>query len=287
MGETCPRKNGLSRDVYGRALTCTCGYHPACLCSIGGDCSKCGIPSFGIQNPPGMQLYTQTSTLKKGGVELKVYRCARGSTSLESFHLHLNRFIPGTSASALHFQIYLLEALSRWNANRAAQALRQALSMRSYDLRLHSSSQRVFVPDRKESGVVIGANETPTSIMVQVGNRVIRRNRHDLRVLPTALNLPVSEEDSSGSPVPATSSQSSVPFAVFSHTSEGVPGDMSPRAPRHVPPRSAPVVPQPVASSPSVQAHQEPDPVASTPTASSGVHTKCGRLVRPPSKLNL
>ena len=40
-----------------------------------------------------MQLYTQTGRLTKGGVILLVYRCARGSTSLESFHLH--RFIPG------------------------------------------------------------------------------------------------------------------------------------------------------------------------------------------------
>ncbi len=39
--------------------------------------------------------YMKTGTLKKGGVELCCYRCARGSTSLESFHLHLNRFIPG------------------------------------------------------------------------------------------------------------------------------------------------------------------------------------------------
>ncbi|KAL3065983.1 hypothetical protein OYC64_016008 [Pagothenia borchgrevinki] len=50
-----------------------------------------------IQDPPGMQLYTQTGRLTKGGVILPVYRCARGSTSLESFHLHLNRFIPGTA----------------------------------------------------------------------------------------------------------------------------------------------------------------------------------------------
>ena len=51
-----------------------------------------------IQDPPDVQLYTETGTLKKGGVDLKTYRCARGSTSLESFHLHLNRFIPGISA---------------------------------------------------------------------------------------------------------------------------------------------------------------------------------------------
>ena len=48
-----------------------------------------------LQDPKGVQLYTQTGTLKKGGVVLPVYRCARGSTSLESFHLHLQRFIPG------------------------------------------------------------------------------------------------------------------------------------------------------------------------------------------------
>ncbi|XP_056116177.1 uncharacterized protein LOC130092361 [Rhinichthys klamathensis goyatoka] len=48
-----------------------------------------------IQDPPGVVLYTETGSLNKGGVLLKTYRCARGSTSLESFHLHLNRFIPG------------------------------------------------------------------------------------------------------------------------------------------------------------------------------------------------
>lgn len=48
-----------------------------------------------IQDPEDFPLYIKTGTLKKGGVELCCYRCARGSTSLESFHLHLNRFIPG------------------------------------------------------------------------------------------------------------------------------------------------------------------------------------------------
>ena len=48
-----------------------------------------------IQDPDDVQLYNKTGTLVKGGVELPVYRCARGSTSLESFHKHLNVFIPG------------------------------------------------------------------------------------------------------------------------------------------------------------------------------------------------
>jgi len=48
-----------------------------------------------LQDPPGVQLYIQTGTTKKGGMVLPNYRCGRGSTSLESFHLHMNRFIPG------------------------------------------------------------------------------------------------------------------------------------------------------------------------------------------------
>ncbi|KAK7898989.1 hypothetical protein WMY93_019842 [Mugilogobius chulae] len=76
-----------------------------------------------IQDPPGLALYTQTGTIIKGGVQLQTLRCARGSTSLESFHLHLNRFIPGNSASSLLFQMYLLDGLHRWNQNRAAAAV--------------------------------------------------------------------------------------------------------------------------------------------------------------------
>ncbi|XP_035390281.1 uncharacterized protein LOC118242582 [Electrophorus electricus] len=76
-----------------------------------------------ILDPPGVQLYRRVGQVTGGGVVLPVYRCARGSTSLELFHLHLNRFVPGTSASALHFQAYLLEGMVRWNEDRAAAAV--------------------------------------------------------------------------------------------------------------------------------------------------------------------
>lgn len=46
-----------------------------------------------LQDPPGVQLYAITGHLKKGGVTLPVFRCARGSTSLECFHLHLARLV--------------------------------------------------------------------------------------------------------------------------------------------------------------------------------------------------
>ncbi|XP_048840307.1 uncharacterized protein LOC125713326 [Brienomyrus brachyistius] len=74
-----------------------------------------------IQDPPGFQLYMETGQLTKGGIVLPTYRYARGSTSLESFHV--DRFIPGTSASAENFQAYLLEGLVQWNEDRAAAAV--------------------------------------------------------------------------------------------------------------------------------------------------------------------
>ena len=47
-----------------------------------------------IQDPPNIPLYANTGKLTKGGIKLPVYRCVRGSTSLESFHHHLLNFIP-------------------------------------------------------------------------------------------------------------------------------------------------------------------------------------------------
>ncbi|KAJ4919490.1 hypothetical protein JOQ06_025908 [Pogonophryne albipinna] len=101
-----------------------------------------------IQDPPGVQLYTHTGRLTKGGVILPVYRCARGSTYLESFHLHLNRFIPGTQASAKHFQAFLIDGLVRWNEDRAAAASGEVEPLHSYSGHLkhalNQKSQRVL-----------------------------------------------------------------------------------------------------------------------------------------------
>ncbi|KAL2082092.1 hypothetical protein ACEWY4_021910 [Coilia grayii] len=70
-----------------------------------------------IQDPAGVELYTQTGEITKGGVKLPVYRCARGSTSLDIFYHYMCRFIPGVPASDLRYQVYLLEGLVRWNEN--------------------------------------------------------------------------------------------------------------------------------------------------------------------------
>ncbi|XP_057189356.1 uncharacterized protein LOC130554003 [Triplophysa rosa] len=84
-----------------------------------------------IQDHTGLQLYVQTGTLQKGGYVLPTYRSARGSTSLESFHLHLNRFIPGTLASETFFQAYLLDGLARWNEDRASAATSEGMVLHS------------------------------------------------------------------------------------------------------------------------------------------------------------
>ncbi|XP_052277133.1 uncharacterized protein LOC127876170 isoform X2 [Dreissena polymorpha] len=121
-----------------------------------------------LQDPKGVQLYTQTGTLKKGGVVLPVYRCARGSTSLESFHLQLQRFIPGTSASASNFQTYLLEGLMHWNEDRQIAATSTEKETVLYDARLKTPTNRLsqklfnknifptFQPPNKYTGELIG-----------------------------------------------------------------------------------------------------------------------------------
>ena len=96
-----------------------------------------------LQDPPGVELYTITGHINKGGVRLPVFRCARGSTSLESFHLHLARFVPGSAAGAVNLRAFLLDGTTRWNTSRAAEAIQSAESEegpRSFDV--HCTSHR-------------------------------------------------------------------------------------------------------------------------------------------------
>eukprot|EP00064_Thunnus_orientalis_P019552 superscaffoldBa00004944_g19675 len=121
-----------------------------------------------IQDPPGVALYTETGSITTGGVVLKTFRCARGSTSLESIHCHLNRFIPGNSANSFK-QIYLLEGLNRWNQDWAAAAVSaKPSSLRTYTGGLvycvNSNYEKVFgkkliptfTPPGRYTGELIG-----------------------------------------------------------------------------------------------------------------------------------
>ena len=90
-----------------------------------------------IQDVPDLPLYTTTNKIMKSGIRLPVYRCARGSTSLESFHHHIVTFVPGTSANAVHFQAYLLDGIVRWNSSRKQNALDVCkTSIRSFDVKM-------------------------------------------------------------------------------------------------------------------------------------------------------
>ncbi|XP_028297501.1 uncharacterized protein LOC114459443 [Gouania willdenowi] len=119
-----------------------------------------------IQDPQGIQLYLQTGNVLKGGHRLPTYCCARGSTSLESFHLHLNRFIPGTLASDVFFQAYLLDGLSRWNEDRAVAASKDEQSCSYNHLLRHAANTLAeevlgekiipYVGPRQYTGELIG-----------------------------------------------------------------------------------------------------------------------------------
>lgn len=67
-----------------------------------------------LQDPPGVSLYTVTGNVQKGAVILPLLRCARGSTSLESFHSYLIKFVPESSANAVNFHayMYLIEGIT-------------------------------------------------------------------------------------------------------------------------------------------------------------------------------
>ena len=94
-----------------RGVECTGGAIEALFLSFSSATDTLGVPLlkaemmeiWGAGTPPGLsarstwcgvELYTTTGHINKGGVRLPVLGCARGSISLESFHLHLARFVP-------------------------------------------------------------------------------------------------------------------------------------------------------------------------------------------------
>ena len=90
-----------------------------------------------IQYPAGFRLYAKVDELTKGGLCLPVYRCPRGSTTVESLHHHLLNFIPATSANSVHLQAYLLDGICRWNALRKDCLIGYPIkSVRTFDLEL-------------------------------------------------------------------------------------------------------------------------------------------------------
>jgi hypothetical protein len=71
-----------------------------------------------ILDVPGVVLHSLQRTSLKGGINLPVYRCARGSSSQEMMHLYQNDFVPAYSASATALECYHLEGMQRWNEQR-------------------------------------------------------------------------------------------------------------------------------------------------------------------------
>ena len=65
-------------------------------------------------------------------------------TSLELFHLHPARFIPGTAAGPTNYQAYLLDGITRWNSSRATAAIQSPTeTLRTFDARLQEKVSHV------------------------------------------------------------------------------------------------------------------------------------------------
>jgi len=60
-----------------------------------------------IKDSDDVQLYMETGTRTRGGIELNTYQCAQGSVSLESFHLHFTWFIPGIRKHCCCFFVHI------------------------------------------------------------------------------------------------------------------------------------------------------------------------------------
>lgn len=55
-----------------------------------------------------------------------------------------HRFIPGTSASDVHYQAYLIDGITRWNRDRASTSLGvNTQSMRTFDVALQQKVSTV------------------------------------------------------------------------------------------------------------------------------------------------
>ncbi len=76
-----------------------------------------------IQDLPEMAMYLTRRHVTKNGVKMPFYTTKRGNNSLEGFHCHLPRMIPGDHCEAAAFQTYLVTGLARWNADREVGAL--------------------------------------------------------------------------------------------------------------------------------------------------------------------
>ncbi|XP_053406185.1 uncharacterized protein LOC123525390 [Mercenaria mercenaria] len=132
-----------------------------------------------IQDVSGVELYTKVNTVQKGGQELDVLRCARGSSSLESFHRHQCSFIPGWRSNAMHTQMYMLEGCSRWNISRAREAvdLSRTSQTTMFDIQTMSNINRLssrvlglpIIPEFTPPGVHTGERIAVEYLLSQSG----------------------------------------------------------------------------------------------------------------------
>ncbi|XP_033110638.1 uncharacterized protein LOC117111750 [Anneissia japonica] len=104
-----------------------------------------------------MHMYRVAKISTKNGVDIPYYTCIRGNNSLEGFHSHLPKMIPGPHCAAHPFQVYLISGIARWNADRQSQSVfgRKGRHHRAYSSslvqRLNMRCQKLFGESEEEN----------------------------------------------------------------------------------------------------------------------------------------
>ena len=88
-----------------------------------------------LQDSPSIEHCTIAGHTEKVGIHLPAFQCAPGTTSLESFHLHLARYFQEPQ-HAINSQAYLVDGLVRWNCARAMPAHEGQDNVRTLHLQL-------------------------------------------------------------------------------------------------------------------------------------------------------
>lgn len=91
-----------------------------------------------LQDPETESLYEVMGTQMKGGVELNVYRCFRGSSSLENAHLHMNKSLAGRSYNSESFMAHHVQFLVRFNESQARRHVSHSPAERGHNPKKHT-----------------------------------------------------------------------------------------------------------------------------------------------------
>ncbi|CAL8320109.1 unnamed protein product [Gadus morhua 'NCC'] len=207
-------------DIFGKKINCECGYHEppekaGAASASSGQLSAPGASSAAGRAPeepasaaaegraPGELASTSAAAVGQENPAFVTCSLCTKEVMGEDYTQHLSDYHVQERwwrCNALHTQMYMLEGLSKWNINRAQQALNMSVTSqtRIYDVRLMSSvnalSNRVLGSALLQEFTPPGK---PTGELIAVEYLLAQSNRGDLLSAPDAIgaNLPEGPEE--------------------------------------------------------------------------------------------